>query len=40
LKRSQWIRVAISISDAKNDAPKMPAAEGWNCLERNVRRKK
>jgi len=28
------------MSPAKNAAPKMPAADGWNCLERNVRRKK
>jgi len=34
------MRVAISMSDAKKAAPKIPAADGWNRSERKVRRKK
>ena len=40
LKRSQWISVAMSMNVAKKAAPKIPAADGWNGSDRNVRRKK
>jgi hypothetical protein len=32
--------VAIRMRDAKKAAPKIPAADGWNWSDRNVRRKK
>jgi len=40
LKRSQWSRVAISISVAKKAAPNTPADDGGQRSARKVRRKK